>query len=149
VSYALLDNLSLTASYAYMHDNVKQDIRLNATDQTYWDNHVPYKTTSRNYSFDINYSPKSFISLNGGISHTKSQGTFYTSAPALDSIASYSELKIRETTYTAAGEYRFKGDLTAGVQYRYTTFNDVLDNIYDDVNDGRASIILLTLSKKW
>ena len=28
VSYVLLSNLSLTASYAYMHDNVRQDIRL-------------------------------------------------------------------------------------------------------------------------
>ena len=97
----------------------------------------------------MSYSPKSFISLNGGISHTISQGAFYTSAPALDSIASYSELKIRETTYSASGEYQFKGGVTAGIKYRYTTFKDVLDNIYDDVNDGRASIILLTISKKW
>jgi len=28
-------------------------------------------------------------------------------------------------------------------------FNDVLNNPYDDLNDGRAHIALLTLSKKW
>lgn len=149
ISYALLINLSVTASYAYIHDNVRQDIRLNATDQNFWDNLVPYKTTARNFSFDLSYSPKSFISLNGGISHTISQGTFYTSAPALDSIASFSELKIRETTYSASAEYRFKGGVSAGINYRYTTFNDLIDNIYDGVNDGRVSIVLLTISKKW
>ena len=149
VSYALLSNLSLAASCAYMHDDVRQDIRLSGSDLNYWDNLVPYKTTSRNYSFDLSYSPKSFINLNAGISHTISQGTFYTSASALDSIASYSELKIRETSYSASGEYRFKGGVAAGIQYRYTTLKDVLNNIYDDVNDGKASIILLTISKKW
>ena len=149
VSYALLSNLSLAASYAYMHDKVRQDIRLSGSDLNYWDNLVPYKTTSRNYSFDLSYSPKSFIYLNGGISHTISQGTFYTSAPALDSVASFSALKIKETTYSASGEYQFRGGVSAGIQYRYTTFKDVLDNIYDDVNDGRVSIILLTISKKW
>jgi predicted porin len=156
VSYVLLRNLSVTGSYAYMHNNVTQDI-IYAADT----NHppiltgkdlVPYKTISRNYSFDINYSPKSFISLNGGISHTISKGTFYPSDAAItqpESIASFSELKIRETTYSASGEYQFKSGFTAGIQYRYTTFKDVLDNIYDDANDGRASIILLTISKKW
>jgi predicted porin len=149
VSYALLSNLLATASYAYIHYNVRQDIRLNATDQNFWDDLVPYKTTARNYSLALNYSPKSFISLNGGISNTVSQGTFYTSAPALDSMASFSELKIRETTYSAAGEYQFKGGFAAGIQYRYSTFNDLVDNPYDGVSDGRAGIVLLTLSKKW
>ncbi len=32
VSYALLRNLSVTASYAYMHDKVRQDIRLSPDD---------------------------------------------------------------------------------------------------------------------
>ncbi|MDH4233034.1 MAG: hypothetical protein OEW04_13520, partial [Nitrospirota bacterium] len=59
------------------------------------------------------------------------------------------ELKIRETTYSATGEYQFKGGYSAGVRYRYTTFRDLQDNQYDDVNDGRANIILLTVSKKW
>ena len=149
LSYQLFKNLSVSGSYAYMHDNVRQDIRLHVTDTNYWDNLVPYKTTSRNYSLDVNYNPKSFIRLNGGISHTISQGTYYTSAPALDSIASYSELKIKETTYRASGEYQFKGGMSAGVQYRYSTFNDVLNNPYNEVNDGRATIILLTISKKW
>lgn len=156
VSYVLLRNLSVTASYAYMHNKVKQDIMYSGDD-----NHppiltpidlVPYKTTSRNYSFDINYSPKSFISLNGGISHTLSKGTFYPSDAALTqpvSIASFSELKIRETTYSASGEYQFKGGFAAGIQYRYSTLTDEADNPYGDVNDGRVTIVLLTLSKKW
>ena len=149
VSYTLLNNLALTAGYAYMHDNVRQDIKLSATDSNYWDNLVPYKTTTRNYLFDLNYSPKKSINLSGGISHTVSQGTFYTSAPALDSLASYSALKVREITYNALGEYHFKSGVTAGLQYRYSTIKDMLGNSYDDVTDGRVSIVLLTISKKW
>lgn len=147
VSYVLPGNLSVTASYAYMHNKVQQDIMQKPPPPAFpvTDFFVPYKTTARNYLFDVNYSPKSFISLNGGISHTVSQGAFY---PA-DSIASFSELKTRETIYSASGEYRFKNGFSAGIQYRYSTFKDVLDNIYDDVNDGRSSIILLTISKKW
>jgi hypothetical protein len=141
VSYALFSNLSATASFAYMHDKVRQDIRIAPA----YRHEIPYKTTARNYSFDVHYNLKSFISLDAGISHTVSQGMFYN----LDSIASFSELKIRETTYSASGEYQSRGGYTAGIQYRYTTFKDVLDNIYNDVNDGRASIILLTISKKW
>ena len=83
--------------------------------------------------------------MDAGITHTISEGAFYD----LDSIASYSKLKTRETTYFASGEYQFKGGIAAGIQYRYTSFNDLINNIYDDANDGRVSIILLTISKKW
>ena len=143
VSYVLLKDLSATASYAYIHNKVRQDIRLSPDDPAFWLGEVPYKTTAHNYSFDVHYSPKSFLSLDAGISHTLSQGTFY------NSLASFSELKTRETTYSASGEYQFKGGFSAGLQYRYSTLKDLADNPYNEIDDGRVSIVLLTLSKKW
>jgi predicted porin len=143
VSYVLLRNLSLTASYAYIHNRVRQDIRLSPDDPALWIGQVPYKTSDHNYSFDVHYSPKSFISLDAGISYTLSHGTFY------NSLASFSELKTREITYSASGEYQFKGGFSAGLQYRYSTLKDLLDNPYNGIDDGRVSIALLTLSKKW
>jgi predicted porin len=149
VSYVFSKDLSATASYAYIHNRVRQDIRLSSDDPAYWDSQTPYKTTAHSYSFDVRYSPKSFISMDAGVNHTISQGAFYTSASNLQDIPVFSDLKTRETTYSATGEYRFRCGYTAGIQYRYTTFNDALNNIYDGLNDGRVSIILLTISKKW
>ncbi|MEW6108285.1 MAG: MtrB/PioB family outer membrane beta-barrel protein [Nitrospirota bacterium] len=158
VSYVLLKDLSVTASYAYMHDRVQQDIVYatynypSPATPPATDYFMPYKTTSHNYSFDINYNPQRVIFLNAGVSHTISRGRFYPSDPTLAqpvSIASFSELKTRETVYSASGEYKFKHGFATGIQYRYSKFDDALDNPYDDIEDGRAHIILLTFSKKW
>lgn len=149
VSYVLLRDLSVTASYAYIHNRVRQDIRLSPDDPAYWDSQAPYKTTARSYSFDVHYSPKSFISLEAGINHTISRGTFNTSASNLQGLPVFSDLKTRETTYSALGEYQFKGGFSAGLQYRYSTLKDLLDNLYNEIDDSKVSIVLLTLSKKW
>ena len=149
VSYVLLRNLSVTAGYAYIHNKVRQEIRLSPDDPAYWDSRVPYKTMAQSYSFDVHYSPKNFISLEAGINHTISRGRFSTSASNLQDIPVFSDLKTRETNYSASGEYQFKGGFSAGLQYRYSTLKDLLDNPYNEIDDGRVSIVLLTLSKKW
>ncbi len=148
VSYVLLKDLSVTASYAYIHSRILQDIRLSPDDSAYWDRQ-PYKTTARTYSFAVHYCPKSFISLDAGFNHTISQGMFSASASNLQDIPVFSDLKTRETEYSASGEYQFKGGFSTGLQYRYRTLKDLLKNPYNDIEDGRVSIILLTISKKW
>ena len=45
--------------------------------------------------------------------------------------------------------YRFTNGLSSGLEYRYSDFDDVLDKPDDDVEDGRAHILLLTFSKEW
>jgi len=151
ITYAFLRNLSVATSYAYMHHSAKQDIAYSdTTGFPHMDALVPYKNAAHTYSADLTYAPKQMITLNGGVTHTVSRGNFYPSSVlGQQDINQYSELRTRETVYSASGEYRFKGGFTAGIQYRHSTFNDLLDNIYDDVNDGRANIILLTISKKW
>lgn len=153
VTFLALKDLSLTAGYSYLQNKTEQDIEYHdLTGGAHIDPLVPYKDTSHNYFFDMNYIPRNNISLNAGVAHTLSSGAFHPSDINLVqpvSVASLSELKTRETVYTIAWEYRFKGGFASGIQYRYSNFNDVLDNPYDDLDDGKAQLVLLTFSKKW
>ena len=148
LTLAVLKNLSCTASYSYFHNKIAQDIAVG----TIVDTEVPYRSMAQSYAFDIAYTPVLNITLSGGISHTIGSGGYYPNNQDLlqpVDISSYSKLKTRETVVTANGEYRLKGGFTTGLQYRYSDFKDVLDNPYDDTSNGRAHIVLLTLSKKW
>jgi len=153
VTYLLLKDLSVTASYAYMHDKTKQDIVFqDLVGAPNVDPSVPSTDMMHHFGLDINYLPKNNITIGTGASYTLSSGDFYPSDPNLLQpvpISSFSQLKTREFVYYLSGEYRCKGGWAAGVQYRYSDFNDVLDNPYDDVADGRAHVVLLTLSKRW
>ncbi len=153
VTYLLLKDLSITASYAYMHDKTKQDIVYQDLVGTpHVDPLVPATETMHNFGLDISYLPKNNITLNTGVSYTISKGEFFPSDANLllpVSIASFSKLDTKEVLYYFSGEYRFKGGFAAGVQYRFCNFDDVLDNPFDDVSDGKAHIVLLTLSKRW
>ncbi|MBI5075024.1 MAG: MtrB/PioB family outer membrane beta-barrel protein [Nitrospirae bacterium] len=147
LTYLVLNDLSLTASYAYMHNKTAQDI----ASGTVTDLMVPNKIFAHFYGADLNYTPKTNLTIGAGISYTLSSGTFYPSEPDLlnPSIAAFSELRTKETVYHVSGEYRFKHGFSVGVQYKYSRLDDAIDNAYDDVQDGRAHIVFLTLSKKW
>ena len=153
ITYLVLKDLSLTASYSYIHNKVKEDLAYTDLSGTlFFDNRVPESDSTHSYSFDLNYMPKHNIALGAGVSYTTSSGGFIPAALNLTqpvSIASFSELKTRETGYSASAEYRFKNGFSAGLRYRYSVFNDVLNNPYDDLNDGSAHIALVTISKKW
>ncbi|TAN38056.1 MAG: hypothetical protein EPN25_14505 [Nitrospirae bacterium] len=153
LTVGLLRNLTVTGSYSYMHSKIQQDIEYhNATGAPFIDPLVPYKDRVHSYSLDAAYSPSTAIIVTGGISHTISNGGFYPNSSVLlqpVSVASFSELKIRETVVTAGGEYHLKKGFSVGVKYRYSEVQDVLANIFDDVTNGKAHIALLTISKKW
>ncbi len=153
VTYLLLKDLSVTASYAYMHDKTRQDIAYqDLLGVSHVDPFVPSKDLVHSYGLDLNYIPANNITINAGVSYTLSSGAFYPSDPDLlqpISIASFSQLKTRDILCFLSGEYRFKGGWAAGFQYRFSDFNDVLDNPFDDVADGKAHIIVVTLSKRW
>ena len=153
ISCLILKDLSLTAGYSYIHNKVKQDLAYTDLAGTLlFDNRVPESDTTHSYSIDLNYLPQSGLSLAAAATYTTSSGGFLPAAANLTqpvSISSFSELKTREMGYSASAEYRFKNGFSAGLRYRYSVFNDVLDNPFDDLNDGNAHIVLLTLSKKW
>lgn len=167
VNYMLLNNLSITGSYAFGRTKTKQDLTYACNTSPgicasapvppvlpsgtpFPDAMVPFRTIFQTFGLDLTYQPTSSLTLNGGVSHTTAQGRFSPSnVLGQSSIDDFSELKTRETIYSASGEYRLKNGFGIGLNYQYATFKDAYNNNLDDVNDGRAHIVFLTLSKKW
>ncbi|MBI5632443.1 MAG: MtrB/PioB family outer membrane beta-barrel protein [Nitrospirae bacterium] len=160
VNYMVLNNVSITGSYAFGRTTTKQDITYACntggcigTDPAgtpYADPMVPFKTIVQTFGLDLTYQPTRSLTLNGGVSHTTAQGRFSPSnLLGQSSIDDFSELKTRETIYSVSGEYLLRKGFGIGLNYRYATFKDAYDNMLDDVNDGRVHIVFLTLSKKW
>jgi len=152
MTYLVQEDLSMTLSYSYSDNKTVQDIVYDdSAGNSQIDTSVPYKDSSSNYSIDLNYLPERNIALNTGISHTKGIGDFYPNDQNLlqpASVASFSNFKIKETSYFVSGEYKFKNGFAAQLKYRYFDFNDVLDS-NDDIEDGKAQIIFMAISKKW
>jgi len=153
VSFILNENICFTTSYADMHSKTRQDISYRTSSAPLVnsiDARVPYKEDSQNYAADISYMPKNNINISAGVSHTVSNSRFYPAAKDLlepVSIASFSDLKTKDTIYSFSGEYRFKGELKLGTTYKYCSVKDALANPYDDLENGTAHILMVTISK--
>ena len=152
-TFLILKDLSLTGSYAYMHNNTQQDIEyhdLAGVPQT--DPSVPNKETAQTFAIDANYMPKDNITLHAGVSYTLSKGQFYPGSANLlqpVSVASFSALEEKETAFTLSGEYRFKNGFGLELRYKYSHLDDVQNNPYDDVQNGNANIFIVLLTKRW
>ena len=99
-----------------------------------------------------NYKVNEKLNLNGGITRTRSKAHFEVTAADLttpESIDSFSRLDIIETAYSVKGSYRLSHGFMVRAEYRYTDFDDVVEDPYDDVSDGTAHVIWITLSRKW
>lgn len=153
VTFLIAKDVSLTTSYAYIHNRTQQDlVFLSDTLASVTDPSVPNKDTAHNYSVDVSYMPKNNMTFNAGLSYTVSRAIFFPgSADLLEpvSIATFSDLKIRESIYYLSGEYKFRNGFSVGLRYKYSRLDDVLDIPDDDVRDGSAHIFLMTISKKW
>lgn len=153
ITFLLRNNLSATASYSFISNKTEQDIVYQQTRTSYLtDRSVPYKDSVNNYALDLNYMPSDSINLNAGVSHTTGKGGFHPSLSDLlspVSIATFSDLKIRETVFRGNAEYSFKNGFTLSAGYKYAEFKDSMDNIYDSIKDGTAHTLLFTITKRW
>ncbi|MDP2158098.1 MAG: MtrB/PioB family outer membrane beta-barrel protein, partial [Nitrospirota bacterium] len=170
INYMPLNNMNVTGSYSFGRTKTKQDLTYACSASPgicantppapvppvlpsgtpFADPMVPFRMIFQTFGLDLTYQPSSSLTLNGGLSHTAAQGRFSPSnVLGQANIDDFSELKTRETIYSASGEYRLKNGFGIGLNYRYATFKDAYDNMLDDVKDGRAHIVFLTLSKKW
>ncbi len=151
LTYLILSDLSLTTSYSYMHNKTTQDIAIGSIATGVNDSMVPNKIFAHTYGLDLNYTPKSNLTLGTGFNYTLSNGKFYPSDTNLlhPSTADFSALRTKETVCYASGEYRFKRGFSLGMDYKYSQLDDDINNKYDDVKDGKAHVVFLTLSKKW
>lgn len=150
ITFLATKNLSITTSYSHIRNKTEQDIVYLITispPKFDVDRDVLYKDFTDNYGIVLNYMPNSKINLNASINHTTGKGDFQ---PILSpSLSSFSNVKIKETTFECNGEYKIKNGISLGIRYKYTDFNDVINNIYDGMRDGIAHIVVLTISKKW
>jgi long-subunit fatty acid transport protein len=153
ITYHVLENLSFTASAAYAHYRIEQDIEYHDTVGTpFVDRDVPYRNEAQNYSLDAQYTPHDRITLAGGFDHTIGRSSFSPNASALlapQSIASFSKMKTTGTGYNASCQLDLPRGFSSRLRYRHTKFDDELGNPYDDAFDGRAHIVSLALSKEW
>ncbi len=152
-TYLLSKHLAVTLNYAYWRHKIKQDIEYHdVTGAPQIDAGVPYESAAHHYGLTFHYSPSERLQVGTGISHTTSRTDFEPGSPDLlspVSIASLSDLKLKETRYTLTGDYALTKELRLGVDYEYADFNDVLDRSNDDVADGVSRILWTRLSRKW
>ncbi len=153
ITFLILKDLSVTGSYAYLHHRILQDIEFqDPTGGAQIDPAVPDKEKAQTFAVDVNYIPRNNLTLHAGISYTTSNGQFYPGSLDLlqpISVASFSELKERETVYSLSGEYRFKNGFGLELRYKYSDLKDVLNNPFDDVQNGNAHTVMVLLSKRW
>jgi hypothetical protein len=153
VSLLPLKDLVATLSFFYLHDKQKEDLAYaTPVPELLFDQDVANTTTVRNASFDLQYLLSKHVTLNGGVSTTESKGKFHPADLNLlspVSVASFSELDMRETVCSVGGEVALKGGFTVNTHYKYARLKDVADNPYDDVQNGEAHIVMVWLTKRW
>ncbi len=66
-----------------------------------------------------------------------------------ESISSFSKMKTKATGYRASCQFDLSKGFSSALRYQHANFEDALGNPYDDAEDGKAHILLLTLGKRW
>lgn len=148
-------NVSLTASYAFMHNKIEQDLvfdDLSGPLPIGIDRGVEYEDESHSLSLAASYAPTERLNFNAGVSYIDMEGNFSTNSPDLAqpvSIESFSEVEVATTEFSASGEYRSKGGYGVALEYKYEEFDEAGGNPYDDIEGGEVHVVILTLSKRW
>ena len=152
-TFQIADNLSLTASYAYMRYKIIQDIESHsASGAALTDFDVSMEERANVYSASLNYMPVESLRLLAEINHTESDSEFEPNHPNLiepESLSVYSMQKIRETDYRVSGDFDCINNGSCTIEFQYSNFDDVIDNINDDNESGNAYIIYVKFMKRW
>jgi hypothetical protein len=141
VSFLLGEKVTITPSYAYWHNRIKQDIQDIAPDEQ-----VPYKDIAQSYSLAVDFAPRDRLNLGAEVSHTIAHGNFYSNN---DKLGDVSRLRITETIYTLDARYEIRKNLEVGLNYSYTDFDTEENPLNPEDTDGTASIVLVSLTKRW
>jgi hypothetical protein len=116
------------------------------------DRDVPYRNKAQSYALDVQYAPHERVALSAGVHHTKGRSSFSPNVPALlapEPISSFSKMKTKETEYRGSCQVELGRGFSSRLRYQHTNFDDDSGNPYDDAEDGKVHILLLTLSKRW
>jgi len=154
VTLMVSENTSLTLGYAYYKNTIQQDLIYNDfSNIDELDKSTQYRDKAQNYSLTLSTRPSKRIDISGGISHTIASVKFTpNNSDALSpvSIGSFSEVKSQQTDYDISGGYDFKDGWRAALRYRYTRFDNMIENPENpEVSDGDAQSVIITLTRRW
>ncbi|MDA8169808.1 MAG: MtrB/PioB family outer membrane beta-barrel protein [Nitrospiraceae bacterium] len=152
VTVSVREDLTVTTSYSYWHNKVKQDLIYELDPGAAPDLGVKYRDVAQNYSVSAAYTPKRQISLVADVSHTRGSGSFFpgiADAVSYPSISAFSVLDTTETVYSAGVRYRLPKETEIGASYSYTDYNGFDNPLNPEDTSGTAHIILISLTKKW
>jgi predicted porin len=152
-TYQVTPKITLTGTYSYFLYEVVQDLAYeNLGGDPQVDKDVPMEQKAHVFTVGATYQVFDALRLLGEFSYTRSEGGFYPNRSDLlepFSIASFSRMEQSYFLLHLAGQYQFENGLSMDLDYRYADLEDRLDNIYDDVEDGKAHIVILSATKKW
>jgi len=152
-TFQITPKFSMTGTYSYMQYEVTQDLAYeNLAGDPLVDKDVPMEQKSHVFTVGAYYHFSDALYLLGEITYTRSEGGFDPSSANLlepVSIASFSQMEQSYFLLHLGGQYTFSSSLALDLDYRYADLDDRLDNIYDDIDDGKAHIVILSATKKW
>jgi len=152
-TFQVSPKLTMTGTYSYMQYKVVQDLAYeNLAGDPLVDKDVPMDQKAHVFTVGAYYHLSDVLYLLGEITYTRSEGEFSPSSDDLlepVSIASFSRMEQSYLLLHLGGEYKFNNGLSMDLDYRYGDLEDRLDNIYDDIDDGEAHIVILSATKKW
>ena len=152
-TFQVSPKLTLTGAYSYMRYKVVQDLAYqNLAGDPLVDKDVPMEQKAHVFTVGASFRLTDALHLLGEFTYTKSEGGFYpSSADLLEpvSIATFSSMEQSYILLHLGGQYTFNNGLSMDLDYRYADLEDEQDNIYDDIDDGEAHIVILSATKKW
>ncbi len=109
------------------------------------DGGVPYSDESTSYSVGITHRLNDRTDVSADAGQTFSKGRFRTGDPLADGIASFSTLRVTETSVSVKGRHEMADGFGVETILGVRDYNDRVD----DYNDGRFYQAILILTKRW
>ena len=147
------EKTSVTLECGYYRNNLRQTLMYSTFSgdgsstpgDAITENGVPYSDESTSYSIGVTHQINDRTDISAGMGQTHSKGKFRTSNPLSDDIASFSMLRITETTVSLRSSYAIINGFGIETMLGLRDYNDRID----DYNDGKFYQAVLVLTKRW
>ncbi|HUI45650.1 MAG TPA: hypothetical protein VL122_06690 [Nitrospirota bacterium] len=139
---------SLTASYMYYRNNVKETLTFTDTSGSFiQEGAVPYGDTAQVFSLAASHSPAEGVFVTADASRSYSKGNFRLdgTVPGTTGIDTLSDLYVVEDILTAGLELAFSKNVGSEFRYQYRHYDDGIDS----TQNGTVNTVLATLHVKW
>ena len=145
--------MSLSSSYSFQQYKVVQDLVYEDLGGDFQvARNLPAEQKAHIITFAAHYYPSELLYLLFEVTSTRAKGEFTLSTADLlqpVSIGSFSQMEQHYLIFHLGSEYKLSETLDLGLDYRFGDFEDTINNIYDDIEDGEAHIVTISATKKW